>query len=293
DKIDADNVQRIEVDTLAVSGGWSPVVHLHSGRRGNIDWNAQLQGFVAVDSVEGTHLAGARTGKHSTALALSSGAGAGAAAATAAGFPTEAQVSRAIERPYGPVAPLWLVPSPGGEDAQHEHEHDAGLERGQSVAYVLRATGAGMGSVDHIKRYTSISPGADQGNTAAVPTVGVVASILGVENLAEIGTTTFRPPFSPVSFATLAGRRRGALYDVARTTPMHPAHVAAGAVFEDVGQWKRAWYYPKPGETMDEAVYRESAAARESVGMFDGTTLGKIELRGKDVPEFLGRIYTN
>src|SRR5699024_12606057 len=91
--------------------------------RGNIDWNAQLQGFVPVDSVEGTHLAGALTGKHSTALALSSGAGAGAAAATAAGFPTEAQVSRAIERPYGPVAPLWLVPSPDGEDTKNYHNH--------------------------------------------------------------------------------------------------------------------------------------------------------------------------
>src|SRR5699024_5958383 len=128
DKIDADNVQRIEVDTLAVSGGWSQAVHLHSGRRGNIAWNAQLQGFVAVDSVEGTHLAGALTGKHSTALALSSGAGAGAAAATAAGFPTEAQVSGAIDRPYGPVAPLWLVPSPDGEDTKNYHNHYVDLQ---------------------------------------------------------------------------------------------------------------------------------------------------------------------
>ena len=292
-KIATDNVQRIEVDTLAVSGGWSPVVHLHSGRRGNIDWNAQLQGFVAVDSVEGTHLAGAVTGKHSTALALSSGARAGAAAATAAGFPTEAQAARTIERPYGPVAPLWLVPSPDGEDIENYHNHYVDLQRDQSVADILRSTGAGMSAVEHVKRYTSISTGADQGKTSGVPTIGVMASILGVENLAEIGTTTFRPPFTPVAFAALAGRRLGTLFDAARTTPMHPAHVAAGAVFEDVGQWKRAWYYPKPGETMDEAVYRESAAARESVGMFDGTTLGKIELRGKDVPEFLGRIYTN
>src|SRR5699024_1133113 len=199
--------------------------------RGNIDWNAQLQGFVAVDSVEGTHLAGALTGKHSTALALSSGAGAGAAAATAAGFPTGAQVSRAIDRPYGAVAPRWAGPSAAGEDTKDAHIHDVGLQRDQSVADILRSTGAGMSSVEHIKRYTSISTGADQGKASAVPTVGVMASILGVENLAEIGTTTFRPPFTPVSFATLAGRRRGALYDVARTTPMHPAHVAAGAVF--------------------------------------------------------------
>src|SRR5699024_10673701 len=189
-------------------------------------------------------------------------------------------------RPYGPVAPLWLVPSPDGEDTKNYHNHYVDLQRDQSVADILRSTGAGMSSVEHIKRYTSISTGADQGKTSAVPTVGVMDSILGVENLAEIGNTTFRPPFTPVSFATLAGRRRGALYDVARTTPMHPAHVAAGAVFEDVWQWKRAWYYPKPGETMDEAVYRESAARSEErrVGKESGwrrTTRHEQERRNK------------
>src|SRR5699024_7436966 len=198
-----------------------------------------------------------------------------------------------IDRPYGPVEPLWLVPSPDGTEVEHYNSHYVDLQRDQTVADILRATGAGMSSVEHVKRYTSISTGADQGKTSGVPTIGVMASILGIDNPQEIGTTTFRPPFTPVGFAALAGRRRGKLFEAARTTPMHDAHVAAGAVFEDVGQWKRAWYYPKPGETMDEAVYRESAAARDSVGMFDGTTLGKIELRGKDTPEFLNRLYTN
>ncbi|WP_022871453.1 2Fe-2S iron-sulfur cluster-binding protein [Yaniella halotolerans] len=292
-EVDFSKSQRLEVDTLAVSGGWSPVVHLHSGRKGRIDWDEQRQGFVAVDSVEDMHLAGSLTGKYSTATALSSGAAAGAAAATAAGFPTQAEASRAIDRPYGPVEPLWLVPSPDGTEVEHYNSHYVDLQRDQTVADVLRATGAGMSSVEHVKRYTSISTGADQGKTSGVPTIGVMASILGIDNPQEIGTTTFRPPFTPVGFAALAGRRRGKLFEAARTTPMHDAHVAAGAVFEDVGQWKRAWYYPKPGETMDEAVYRESAAARDSVGMFDGTTLGKIELRGKDTPEFLNRLYTN
>ena len=292
-EVDFSKSQRLDVDVLAVSGGWSPVVHLHSGRKGRIDWDEQRQGFVAVDSVEDMHLAGSLTGKYSTATALSSGAAAGAAAATAAGFPTQAEASRAIDRPYGPVEPLWLVPSPDGTEVEHYNSHYVDLQRDQTVADVLRATGAGMSSVEHVKRYTSISTGADQGKTSGVPTIGVMASILGIDNPQEIGTTTFRPPFTPVGFAALAGRRRGKLFEAARTTPMHDAHVAAGAVFEDVGQWKRAWYYPKPGETMDEAVYRESAAARDSVGMFDGTTLGKIELRGKDTPEFLNRLYTN
>ncbi len=291
--LDASKAQRIEVDTLAVSGGWSPVVHLHSGRRGRIDWDAQLQGFIAVESVDDMRLAGALTGKYSTASALTSGAQAGAAAATAAGYEAEAKAARAIDRPYGPVQPLWLVPSPDGEDADNYVNHYVDLQRDQSVADILRSTGAGMSSVEHVKRYTSISTGADQGKTSGVPAIGVMATILGVDDLSEIGTTTFRPPFTPVGFAALAGRRRGKLFEVARGTPIHSAHVAAGAVFEDVGQWKRARYYPQGNETMDEAVYRETAAVRDSVGMFDGSTLGKIELRGKDTPEFLNRIYTN
>ena len=291
--LDVSKAQRLEVDTLAVSGGWSPVVHLHSGRKGRVDWNDQLQGFVAAESVDDMRLAGALTGNYSTASALTSGATAGAAAATAAGYQTEAKAARAIDRPYGPVQPLWLVPSPDGDTAEHYDNHFVDLQRDQTVADILRSTGAGMSSVEHVKRYTSISTGADQGKTSGVPTIGVMAAILGVEDLGAIGTTTFRPPYTPVGFAALAGRRRGKLFEVARGTPMHSAHVDAGAVFEDVGQWKRARYYPQGNETMDEAVYRESAAVRNSVGMFDGSTLGKIELRGQDVPEFLNRIYTN
>ncbi|MFY9679785.1 glycine cleavage T C-terminal barrel domain-containing protein, partial [Glutamicibacter protophormiae] len=112
-------------------------------------------------------------------------------------------------------------------------------------------------------------------------------------NPAEIGTTTFRAPYTPVSFAALAGRTRGALLDPARITPMHSWHLAHGAAFEDVGQWKRAWYFPQDGEDMDAAVYRECKAVRDSVGMLDATTLGKIEIRGADAAEFLNRIYTN
>ncbi len=121
----------------------------------------------------------------------------------------------------------------------------------------------------------------------------MIAAVLGIENPAEIGTTTFRAPYTPVAFAALAGRTRGELLDPARITPMHSWHLAQGAKFEDVGQWKRAWYYPQDGEDMDAAVYRECAAVRESVGMLDATTLGKIEIRGADAAEFLNRIYTN
>jgi sarcosine oxidase subunit alpha len=150
-----------------------------------------------------------------------------------------------------------------------------------------------MRSVEHVKRYTSISTGADQGKTGAVNAIGVIAGALGATSPGEIGTTTFRAPYTPVPFAALAGRGRGELFDPERTTPVHPWHVAHGAELEVVGQWLRPWYYPKPGEDMDTAVARECRAARTGVAMMDASTLGKIELRGEDAGEFLNRIYTN
>ena len=172
------------------------------------------------------------------------------------------------------------------------------FQRDQSVADVLRSTGAGMRSVEHVKRYTSISTANDQGKTSGVNAIGVIAAALrygrrSVRGIGEIGTTTYRAPFAPVAFAALAGRQRGELFDPARKTSIHPWHVAQGALFEDVGQWKRPWYYPQAGEDMDAAVLRECAAVRDSVGFMDATTLGKIEIRGKDAGEFLNRVYTN
>lgn len=285
--------QRFEADVLAVSGGFNPVVHLHSQRQGKLNWDTSIHAFVPADAVANQHLAGALTGLLDTASALSTGAATGAAAASAAGFEKIAEVPQAVAIPAGETRPVWLVPSLSGDDAVHYKRHFVDLQRDQTVADVLRATGAGMQSVEHIKRYTSISTANDQGKTSGVAAIGVIAAVLGIENPAQIGTTTFRAPYTPVSFAALAGRTRGELLDPARLTAMHPWHLAHGAKFEDVGQWKRPWYYPQDGESMDEAVYRESKAVRDSVGMLDASTLGKIEIRGKDAAEFLNRMYTN
>ena len=143
-----------------------------------------------------------------------------------------------------------------------------------------------------MKRFTTIGTGSDQGKTANVNAIRVAAELLGVHP-GELGTTTFRPPYIPVSFALLAGRNRGALFDPVRETPIHPWHVANGAVFENVGQWHRPRYYPRAGETMDDAVLRECAAVREGVGMMDASTLGKIDVQGPDAVELLNRLYTN
>lgn len=166
------------------------------------------------------------------------------------------------------------------------------LERDATVADVRRAIGAGLRSVEHVKRYTTVGTGSDQGKLANVNAIQVAAELLGVHP-GELGTTTFRPPYVPVSFALLAGRNRGPLFDPVRVTSIHAWHVAHGAVFENVGQWHRPRYYPRGGESMDEAVLRECAAARENVAMMDATTLGKIDVQGPDAVEFLNRMYTN
>ncbi|GGC93496.1 sarcosine oxidase subunit alpha [Tersicoccus solisilvae] len=301
------DAETIATDVLAVSGGWTPTVHLHSQRLGRLTWRDDIAGFVPTVAVPHQHLAGALNGTYDTAHAVAEGAAAGAAAATAAGFAPSAAGDREHTVPgdaerfaaAGPVRQVWVVP---GQDPDAELvDHVVDLQRDNTVRDVLRATGAGMRSVEHVKRYTSISTAADQGKTSGVNTIGVIADALKAElggdghapTVGEIGTTTYRAPFTPVAFAALAGRGRGDLYDPARVTSVHPWHVAHGARFEDVGQWKRPWYYPRDGEDMEAAVARECRAARTGVGFQDASTLGKIEIRGADAGEFLNRVYTN
>lgn len=273
--------RKVACDLVAVSGGWSPVVHLHCQRQGALRWDDDLVAFIPGGEVEGQLTIGAARGVFTLDGCLLDGARAGAGE----------QLGRV--EPAGPTRALWVVRDPDGGLADHA-EHFVDLQRDQSVADVLRATGAGMRSVEHIKRYTSISTANDQGKTSAVNAIGLIAAALNNgATPGEVGTTTYRAPYAPVAFAALAGRDRGDLFDPARLTSIHPWHVAHGAEFERVGQWLRPWYYPNDGETIDEAVRRECIAVRESVGMMDATTLGKIEVRGADAGEFLNRIYTN
>jgi sarcosine oxidase subunit alpha len=286
------STEGIDADVLAVSGGWNPVVHLHSQRERRLGWSDSLSAFVPKHPVADQQTAGAINGRLDLASALSEGATAGAAAATTAGFAVDATVPSAPAEAIGDTRPLWLVAVPGAQREDYRN-HFVDFQRDQTVADVLRSTGAGMRSVEHVKRYTSISTANDQGKTSGVNAIGVIAAALGTEDVAGIGTTAFRAPYTPVAFSALAGRQRGELFDPARLTSIHPWHVEHGALFEDVGQWKRPWYYPQDGEDMDAAVLRECAAVRDSVGFMDATTLGKIEIRGKDAGEFLNRIYTN
>ncbi|MGI8458631.1 MAG: FAD-dependent oxidoreductase [Propionibacteriaceae bacterium] len=318
-------------DLVAVSGGWTPNVSLHSQRQGRLAWDDVLAGFVPAGRVTNQFVVGAGNGTYDTEDCVTEGDRAGRLAAREAGFSTGSDgapgaesvgISRARQhQAVGVVRQVWAVPAPDGSlDTHFVDPH-----RDNTAADVLRATGAGMRSVEHVKRYTSISTGLDQGRIGGVNTIGLLTQLLSgndvraipagqpgqntppdatVETTASgqparrptpgtIGTTTFRAPFTPVAFTALAGRGRGVLFDAARTSPAHSWQVDHGALFEDVGQWKRPWFYPQEGEDMDAAVARECRAAREGVAFMDATTLGKIEIRGADAPEFLNRIYTN
>ncbi|MGW7493650.1 sarcosine oxidase subunit alpha family protein [Streptomyces luteogriseus] len=282
--------ERFDCDLLAVSGGWSPVVHLHSQRQGRLRWDEELVAFVPDGAVRGQQVVGAARGTYDLDGCHAEGARAGAVAATEAGFPV-AVPPEGTPIPAGPTRALWLVPGSDGEPASWD-THFVDLQRDVTAADVWRSTGAGMRGVEHVKRYTSLGTANDQGKTSGVNAIGVIAEALG-GSMGEIGTTAYRAPYTPIAFAALAGRERGDLFDPERTTPLHAWHVAHGAEFEDVGQWRRPRYYPRPGEDMDAAVARECRAAREGVAFMDASTLGKIEIRGADAGEFLNRIYTN
>ncbi|MGW1051262.1 sarcosine oxidase subunit alpha family protein [Streptomyces sp. NPDC002521] len=290
--IDADGrltgaAEAFDCDLLAVSGGWSPVVHLHSQRQGRLRWDSGRAAFVPDGTVRQQQVVGAARGTYTFDGCVAEGARAGAVAATEAGFPVPVPTT-SYEDVRPEVRALWLVP--GVDDGWDTHFVD--LQRDVTVADVLRSTGTGMRGVEHVKRYTSLGTANDQGKTSGVNAIGVIAEALG-GSVGEIGTTAYRAPYTPVAFAALAGRERGELFDPERTTAMHHWHVAHGAVFEDVGQWKRPRYYPRPGEDMDTAVARECRAARTGVAFMDASTLGKIEIRGADAGEFLNRVYTN
>ncbi|HJP79263.1 MAG TPA: 2Fe-2S iron-sulfur cluster-binding protein [Pseudonocardiaceae bacterium] len=244
---------RLPADLLLVSGGWTPVAHLYSHIKGALAYDPALGAFRPAGTLPGVTVVGAANGTFDPART--------------------------------PTKVLWRTE---GDPARQFVD----LQRDATVADIARAVGAGMRSVEHIKRYTTIGTAHDQGKTSGVIASAITAELLG-RPIEELGTTTFRPPYVPIAFAALAGRERGALFDPERTTALHDWQVRAGAVFEDVGQWKRARYYPKPGEDMETAVLRECAATRAGVGILDGSTLGKIDVQGPDAGVLLDRIYTN
>ena len=282
-------IKTIACDLLAVSGGWSPVVHLSSQSGAKAVWHDAVAMFLPGKSLQAQASVGAANGTLDLKSALEEATAAGNSAASACGFNATMSVPTADAVQQDPILPLWLVPSPKGRGGNQFID----LQNDVGASDIQLAAREGYRSIEHVKRYTAMGFGTDQGKTGNINGMAVLADTLG-QSIAETGTTTFRPNYTPVTFGAIAGQDIGErLFDPIRKTAMHAWHEENGSKLENVGQWLRPWYYPQVGESMHDAVNRECLATRNSVGIFDATTLGKIEIRGPDSAKFLEMIYTN
>jgi sarcosine oxidase subunit alpha len=280
--------RRIDCDLVCVSGGWNPAVHLYSQSRGKLRYDDALATFVPDASPQSIVAAGAANGKIDLSAVLADGHDAGLATAARLGFaartPLSAPATAAV--PTGPLQALWSVPSRHGAKCFVDWQNDV------TVADIALAAREGYRSVEHLKRYTTLGMGTDQGKTANIVGLALLAAELGV-SIPRVGTTTFRPPYTPVTMGALAGHEVGANVEPTRHSDMHDWHIEHGARMLNAGLWKRPHSYPRPGESEDEAANREAKNVRSNVGAVDVSTLGKIELQGRDVAEFLNRVYIN
>lgn len=282
----------VDCDLIVSSGGYSPVVHLASHLGGKPTWREDILAFVPSEGGFQKRLcAGAVNGVFGLGDVLADGYEAGAKAAAEAGFkPVEGVVPKAAIRHEEPTLALFQVPH--DRSTARAPKQFVDLQNDVTAAGIELATREGFESVEHVKRYTALGFGTDQGKLGNINGLAIAARSMGI-SIAEMGTTMFRPNYTPVTFGAVAGRHCGHLFDPKRYTAMHSWHLAQGAEFEDVGQWKRPWYFPKNGEDLHAAVARECKAVRESVGILDASTLGKIDIQGPDAREFLNRVYTN
>jgi sarcosine oxidase subunit alpha len=280
--------RRFDCDLVCLSGGWNPAVHLFSQSRGKLRYDASLATFVPDASPQSIVAAGAANGRFSLDAVLADGhaAGLAAAAKSGGGAPATLPAPTAAAVSSGPLQALWSMPSRRGAKCFVDWQNDV------TVADVALAAREGYRSVEHLKRYTTLGMGTDQGKTSNIVGLALLAEALGV-SIPQVGTTTFRPPYTPVTLGTLAGHEVAANVEPTRQSAMHDWHVEHGARMLNAGLWKRPHSYPRAGESEDDAANREASNVRSNVGLVDVSTLGKIELQGRDVAEFLNRVYIN
>ncbi len=270
-----------DCDLLLVSGGWSPVVNLLSHRGVKPVWNAELACFLPAESSEAISVAGSAAGVWSLAACQDSGI---AAADQILGKKPE---TIAIGGWKQPITPVYEVRLPDTQPkAFVDFQHDV------TSNDVRLAHQEGFVSVEHMKRYTTLGMATDQGKMGNIIGLALMAEALGKE-IPAVGTTTFRPPYTPVAIGALAGRNTGLHFRALRRSPLHDWNLRHGAKMVDAGLWHRAWYFPKAGESLDDAYIREAATVRKTVGLCDVSSLGKIAIQGPDASTFLNRVYSN
>jgi sarcosine oxidase subunit alpha len=283
-------MRRISCDLLCMSGGWNPTVHLYSQAQGRLRYEPQCAAFVPDTIRHPVHCCGAVAGSAELSDSVAQGQRAGAEAASALGLSVVAQAipSLAADRPRGDLQPLWEVPQSAGGSAKSfvDFQNDVTADD------VHLAARENYRSVEHLKRYTTMGMGTDQGRTSNVNALAIMAQTLDCP-LEQVGTTTFRPPYSPVTLSAMAGMEAGDDYMPLRRTPLHEWHERSGATMQNVGLWQRARYYIRSGETADDATRREVVHVRKHAGLIDVSTFGKIDIRGRDAALFLERVTVN
>ena len=292
-------LEEVACDAVAMSGGWSPVVHLWSHCGGKLVWDESMAHFrpdvdkapTGADGQGFVIAAGAANGALDLAAGLADGDKAGKAAAKAAGHSPKRKAAPGAEAPQeSPVEPIWMMPQGAATGLRMKSWLD--YQNDVKVSDVQLAAREGFESVEHAKRYTTLGMATDQGKLSNINGLAVLSDALG-QPIPQTGTTTFRPPYTPISLAAIAGEARGATFQPVRRTPMHDWHEDHGAYWEPVGQWRRPYCYPRDGESVEDAVQREVTATRNGLGLLDASTLGKIIVKGPDAGRFMDMLYTN
>ncbi|MCV6547232.1 MAG: sarcosine oxidase subunit alpha [Cohaesibacter sp.] len=281
--------QSLDCDALLMCGGWTPSLHLFSHTKGSLSWDEENRVFLPKDTNEDCQIAGACRGLWGVEGVLQDGAKAGMQAAQALGQSTDLSgYSVDADRTGSGVTHQELPTNgnPGKAKAFIDFQNDV------TAKDIRLAVREGMLSIEHVKRYTTNGMATDQGKLSNMNGLEIAANAVGKE-VPQVGLTTFRPPYTPTTFGAFAGYHKDGLFEATRKTPIDSWAEENGAVYEPVSQWRRAWYFPKAGEDMHQAVARECAETRKSLGMFDASTLGKIEVTGPDAVEFMNRMYTN
>ncbi len=284
--------EKIEADFVAVSGGWNPVVHLHCHNGGKLRFDDALQAFLPREHTDPLTVIGTANGTFDMANLLREAYSAGEKAGNAA----TGSKAKSIKAPTakfpkeGELRPVWFSPATGKYNEGNKHFID--YQNDVTAADLELAQREGYESVEHTKRYTTNGMATDQGKTSNVVALGVLSGATG-KAIPEIGTTTFRPPFTPISFGSIAGNHVGDLFHVVRRTSIYDWHAEQNPIWEPIGDWRRPYCYPKQGEDKQAAINREIMAVRKKVGLLDASTLGKIEIKGPDAASLLDRIYTN
>lgn len=286
-------------DAVAMSGGWSPVVHLWSHCGGKLNWDTEMAMFrpdparppLGADGAGFVLVAGTANGYLDAAAAIADGHAVGAQAATEAGFAAgEAAAPVGASEAEGPILAVWSMPQ--GQNKKLQMKTFLDYQNDVKVSDVRLAAQEGYESVEHTKRYTTLGMATDQGKLSNINGLAVLADSLNAD-IPQVGTTTFRPPYHPISMGAIAGEARGGLFKVLRRTPIHDWTDANGGFWEPVADWRRPYCYQQAGETVKDAVKREILQTRNSVSILDASTLGKIIVKGPDAGKFLDMLYTN